>query len=656
VITVYIPGLPQRDYEFRRGDAQIIHDEKGNAIVIDGGEPDLYKKLFTYCKNHGIRNVTYILTHWHIDHDTGLQAFLDVSGIFVDKIYCPPPSELKGLQEKGVSSDYNRACTRINNAKNLKKTIVYPTASTDLKIQVGDIKCTIWRRAANRGDYDDYEVNNTSMQTHFPEIGYVSGGDMINKGSFLSSHKNIFVIVMKGYHHGNGDGKDDIITLHNMGVQLYWYNDWEPKGVPIGGTGFSQWGAGKAKQYIPVVLRTDADIIMTADNGKLTITKGTSRWEYDIPYNKGHWEEYDQGWKYIQGDGSELKDGAYEIDGEWYIFDKDGYRMTGWVLYKDGNYRFCDPFMFKNQFIYRDGVPCCYVDEYGRRIDNKWYQIDSKWYSFDENGNMRKGWYDDPGLGLRYLEPTQGYMYVNTQANIDGKEYTFDGYGRVIEALSADAQIMRVIQIAENEVGYKEKASNKNLDSKTANAGSNNYTKYGRDMHSVYPKTMDFPAAWCDAFVDWCFYKAFGAENAQKVICGNFDDYTVNSAGFYKKAGRWYTSPKKGDQVFFKDSKGICHTGLVYNVDGSKVYTIEGNKSNEVRKCSYALSDSYIAGYGRPKYELVADVVPTKTIEELAREVIAGQWGTGATRQQLLTAAGYDYNSVQAKVNELLKR
>lgn len=39
----------------------------------------------------------------------------------------------------------------------------------------------------------------------------------------------------------------------------------------------------------------------------------------------------------------------------------------------------------------------------------------------------------------------------------------------------------------------------------------------------------------------------------------------------------------------------------------------------------------------------------------IAREVIAGKWGNGATRQRELTKAGYDYNKVQAEVNKLYK-
>lgn len=44
-----------------------------------------------------------------------------------------------------------------------------------------------------------------------------------------------------------------------------------------------------------------------------------------------------------------------------------------------------------------------------------------------------------------------------------------------------------------------------------------------------------------------------------------------------------------------------------------------------------------------------------KSIDTLAREVIAGKWGNGAARKQKLTAAGYDYNEVQKRVNALLK-
>ena len=189
-------------------------------------------------------------------------------------------------------------------------------------------------------------------------------------------------------------------------------------------------------------------------------------------------------------------------------------------------------------------------------------------------------------------------------------------------------KLQTVMDIALSEVGYLEKKSNSQLDDKTANAGSANYTKYGRDMHNLYPSIMDFPAAWCDAFIDWCFYKAYGVCNAKGLLGGDFNDYTPSSAQLYKNKNVWYTTnPRIGDQIFFKNSTRICHTGLVYAVDNKYVYTIEGNTSGAsgvvangggVCKKKYLLTYSNIAGYGRPKYDNV-DYSSTPTIKNIVK-------------------------------------
>lgn len=45
---------------------------------------------------------------------------------------------------------------------------------------------------------------------------------------------------------------------------------------------------------------------------------------------------------------------------------------------------------------------------------------------------------------------------------------------------------------------------------------------------------------------------------------------------------------------------------------------------------------------------------PAKSVDEVAREVIRGEWGNGSDRRQRLEAAGYDYNAVQDRVNAIL--
>ena len=169
----------------------------------------------------------------------------------------------------------------------------------------------------------------------------------------------------------------------------------------------------------------------------------------------------------------------------------------------------------------------------------------------------------------------------------------------------------KLISIARQETGYLEKKSNNDLDSKTGNAGSNNYTKYARDLS---PSLLGQP--WCDMFVDWCFVKAFGQVSARQLLCGGFSAYTPTSAQYYKDKGQWGNDPSPGDQIFFRNAYRICHTGIVTKVTSDRVHTIEGNTSGAsgviangggVCEKSYNLSYSLISGYGKPKWSLVYD-------------------------------------------------
>ena len=68
---------------------------------------------------------------------------------------------------------------------------------------------------------------------------------------------------------------------------------------------------------------------------------------------------------------------------------------------------------------------------------------------------------------------------------------------------------------------------------------------------------------------------------------------------------------------------------------------------------------SGIAGNVDLDYEIKENINPDpkpieKTIEELANEVIEGKWGNGNERYERLTKAGYNYQEIQNKVNEIL--
>lgn len=188
-----------------------------------------------------------------------------------------------------------------------------------------------------------------------------------------------------------------------------------------------------------------------------------------------------------------------------------------------------------------------------------------------------------------------------------------------------------VIRIARAEVGYLEKASNRDLDCRTSNAGNKNFTKYARDLDNIsgFYNGKKNGFAWCDVFVDWCFYKAYGVENAKRLLCQPSKSSGAGclySMRYYRDKGQFREYPVEGDQIFFYSSDGgVGHTGLVYKVDNTYVYTVEGNTSSvagvvanggSVREKKYRKTDKSIAGYGRPKYDVRSTVVaPNKIIK-----------------------------------------
>lgn len=170
----------------------------------------------------------------------------------------------------------------------------------------------------------------------------------------------------------------------------------------------------------------------------------------------------------------------------------------------------------------------------------------------------------------------------------------------------------KVIRVAEAEIGYKEKATNSNLDDKTANAGYGNWNKYARDFDTKFPNWYNGKKNgydWCDIFVDWCFVTAYGYENALRLTCQpekSFGAGCRSSLNYYKKKGQFHSGdPMPGDQIFFgKSITDVYHTGIVVAVEDGNVITVEGNNKDQVIKCTYNVGNRNIFGYGRPEYDI----------------------------------------------------
>lgn len=256
---------------------------------------------------------------------------------------------------------------------------------------------------------------------------------------------------------------------------------------------------------------------------------------------------------------------------------------------------------------YKFGI-YCNVDWYMNVICShlKKYDFWIARYPANDDGWLQERLRPDFGVGWQY----------SSKAKIPGINGTVDRsvfYKDYKEVSKVDKNIEKLILIAKNEIGYLEKKSNSQLDDKTANAGSNNYTKYWQDIKPDYQGQ-----SWCAAFVSWCFMKAFGLDKAKKLLkhwpyvyCPTMSElFTLN------------TYPQIGDIVIFYHNGTFTHTGFVTAVVGDRFYTIEGNTSgasgiiaNGGGVCAKSYLNSQMPGtrFCTPDYSLVTSSTESTT-------------------------------------------
>lgn len=207
-----------------------------------------------------------------------------------------------------------------------------------------------------------------------------------------------------------------------------------------------------------------------------------------------------------------------------------------------------------------------------------------------------------------------------------------------------DISPKQVLELAAKYIGYKEKASNKDLYSFTDNAGRGNFTMFQAELDKAkFWNTPKNGYEWCTSFVAWCFWRIAGSE-AKDILCltGPYGASCVSWAKYYAGQARLFTKPQVGDQYFRRDTDGQpCHTGIVETVNGGTFTTIEGNYGNAVQRVTRKL-DNTVYGFGRPKYINKTEddeMVRYKTINDMpkgyqaeAQELVAlGFNGKGGT-------------------------
>ena len=148
-----------------------------------------------------------------------------------------------------------------------------------------------------------------------------------------------------------------------------------------------------------------------------------------------------------------------------------------------------------------------------------------------------------------------------------------------------------------------------------------------------------------------------------------------------------YLAPVNAEN--FMDYKGSCKTGMTPKVGACMVWEGKGDLAGHVAIVEKVYDNNHVytseSGYGSSAFwnqhrynnngrwgcgsnysfkgfiynpavkdEPTPAPKPSKSVDDLAREVIRGDWGNGQERKDRLTAAGYNYSTVQARVNEML--
>lgn len=171
-------------------------------------------------------------------------------------------------------------------------------------------------------------------------------------------------------------------------------------------------------------------------------------------------------------------------------------------------------------------------------------------------------------------------------------------------------------------------------------------------------KQLDFPV-YLDLEEKSQFDKGKGfCTQLVEAFCGELE-----KAGYYAGvycSTYWYTNfvdekVREKRPAWIADYRSECGYSGTYGIWQYDAASVEGVQNDCDRDWGYVDYSEYIKEHGLNGYSKTADLnTVKKTVDELAHEVINGLWGNGQERKDRLSAAGYSYDDVQKRVNEIL--
>lgn len=290
--------------------------------------------------------------------------------------------------------------------------------------------------------------------------------------------------------------------------------------------------------------------------------------------------------------------------------------------------------------------------------------------------------YDNMENGVKgYFEFIQLSRYENLKGIVNPQKYIEtiknDGYATSSTYVDSLMQIIKIYNLTsydstESVEGEDIMGSRQAMIAKMQSwIGKNEVDGSFREIIDIYnshtPRARGYKLQYSD---EWCA----GTVSAAAIATGNTNAVPLEVSCHYmiegaKAKGIWVENdsyvPQGGDIILYDwQDSGIGdntgnpdHVGVVEYTSGGIIHVIEGNNGEKVARRELSVNGRYIRGFIVPKYS--DNVAPSGgstptvsgTIDELARRVIAGEFGSGDARKNAL---GDKYNAVQARVNEIL--
>ena len=290
--------------------------------------------------------------------------------------------------------------------------------------------------------------------------------------------------------------------------------------------------------------------------------------------------------------------------------------------------------------------------------------------------------YDNMENGVKgYFEFIQLSRYENLKGIVNPQKYIEtiknDGYATSSTYVDSLMQIIKIYNLTsydstESVEGEDIMGSRQAMIAKMQSwIGKNEADGSFREIIDIYnshtPRARGYKLKYSD---EWCA----GTVSAAAIATGNTNAVPLEVSCHYmiegaKAKGIWVENdayvPQGGDIILYDwQDSGIGdntgnpdHVGVVEYTSGGIIHVIEGNNGEKVARRDLPVNGRYIRGFIVPKYSnntaSGGSSTPTVsgTINELARRVIAGEFGSGDARKNAL---GDKYTAVQERVNEIL--